>query len=154
MIPTIYTGKLRGVSVRFFPPPTDDGELMPWVAANELMSAMHLSRSLQDEKRINAPAGPTSVWYPSKASAIIKTAIRRGHVAASFEKKYNDHCWKAAQLIHPEMFFLHDNGKWAVDPESAARLLGVNCDEMIDFIEDHIDEIVKIGGLAFGPRGG
>jgi hypothetical protein len=160
MIPTIYTGKIRGVNVRFFPPQTDDEGLMPWVCVTELMSAMHLTRrhrtaaetvTKRHEKRINTPAGITSVLSHSWAQSLIQASTQKGYVAASFMKRYFDHSLEAAQLIHPEMWCQSKDGRRAIDPVSLARLMAVSDEEMIDIIEDTIDELVEIDGVCPGP---
>jgi hypothetical protein len=94
MIPTIYTGKIRGVDVRFFPPKTH-AELMPWVAADELMAAMALTHGqqtaanstiLKDPKhgaRIGTSKGFTNIISFSNAKGLIQASVHMGYMAAS-----------------------------------------------------------------------
>jgi hypothetical protein len=163
MIPTIYTGKIRGVDVRFFPPQTTDEDLMPWVDVEALMSAMHLSRGQrqlaetvikQHYKRINTPAGMTSVLSHGWAQSLIEASANKGYVAASFMKRYFDHSLEAAQLFHPEMWYQSKDGRWGIDPVSLARLMGVSDEELIDLVEDNLDKIEEKFGhfwLLPGP---
>jgi hypothetical protein len=159
MIPTIYTGRIRGTDVRFFPPKTGD-ELMPWVDVDALMDAMNLTGIRRGAaaviakaypshaKRIGTSKGFTNIISFSNAKGLIHGSVSMGYVSDSFKDEYATPLFEAAHLIHPELFDQDDEtGEWILNSTAMARLMGEDHEDLVDFIEDNKDEMEKRGRL-------
>jgi hypothetical protein len=147
VIPTIYTAKIHGTNVRFFPPQTDD-ELMPWVDVEALMDAMSLKGIYRGaakvvekayphhSKRIGTSKGFANITSFSNAKGMIWASVEQGYITKEFKDEYATQLFAAASLIHPELFDqVYETGEWIINSRGLARLMGEDHEKLVDYID-------------------
>jgi hypothetical protein len=164
MIHQVYTAKIRGTDVRFFPPQSDE-ELMPWVALDELTQAMGLDARQRagatavasdtggrlDFKRIGTSKGFTNIISFSSAKGLIQGCVHMGYLPKAFEDDFVHPVCHAARQIHPEFFDETDAGEWVINMAALPRLLGTDRQHLDDFMKQN-EDLYELRGDTWMPR--